>query len=495
MDRNIKIMNYKNKYNSTYLGCMFVALAIFGTVYNYLVPVRNWVAYDVQNIASLTFLSIYIYICNRSDLRSCINFTNILIAAFLLYWVIGASLLSFADEDLIKLKLKEYYVEPIECFTVNNYNYLGFGLTLLIAKIVESKLVKNSKESITFYKSEYKISIIIIVTILLSAKLYNSLLNLVPSYNITNYGIIGLLSIGSSGLIALLIYKNNKIFDTIAVLFALIYSYIGILEANKTNIVIPILILMLSYALRYNNKLIIFVGVLIVFLVINKVYPYTNVMRIEGINNMDLRERMEMLKIVHKKINEKNEDKVKIDNTVQLEEFNKNNLNSEQGYSIWYRLCYVTEQVAAMKLYENGSESIEKILDIPWLFIPRFFYNQKPKLSNEIGPTLYYKMTGFRGSSSSPGIYVGGYYRDGDRGFLINTISFGIVLGICESILVAIRNKRIYYLIPTLFILIWIPLKIDGNLVVDIIGNFIATISILFFFIIIIQSEKLYGKN
>lgn len=482
------INQYKN-YNSIFLGIFFIFQYFFGIIYLFFFEVDSWLHFTIQGMLAFTAIFIYFISQYKIKLIYSINIINTFIAAFLLYNVIGSLLMSIGSDILVSIKLREFNIEPQEGFIANGLNYFGFGISLVVATTLSHRFsVFNFKQAKDHKTILY---VYFLLFTLISCRLYIFLINL-NVFIYPSIGIVNLLAIASNGIIGLFIYFKSK-FNIYAILTTLFLSILGVIELNKTNALLPIIVLFLSLSIRYNSRLLAISIVPVSFFYLNMIYPGINYARI----NINIHHNSPLTIVTERisQISKINREKFDLSNknlVVDMFRINNEVLNSERGSSIWYRLCYVTEQAAAIRFYNSGSPSGENLRQIYWVFLPRIFFPDKPKFSNYIGPELYYRMTGFKNSSTSSGIFIEGYFRGGFLGLLFNSFSIGIIIGLCQLLLKLFLKHEFFYFIPIAVILFIIPLSIDGHFIINILGTFIALIYLLFLFLIIFYHKNIY---
>lgn len=495
-------------YSAIYLALFFVITGLFGFLYDYHNEIENLNPYTTQNIIGLLAILLYLKSQLKIDLKFSINIINIYVFVFLLFFVIGAMLLSFGSNALIYLKLNEFYVSPNECFEVNNYNFLGFGISLLIAKLIKYKFIKIDGLGKYIPSRVNLLFLFLLVILLIFSRLYVFLLNIYPNFY-PNFGFLTILALASNGIIGILLcYKNLKL-DILAIIVTIIFTFLGIIELNKLVSVLPTVVLGCSFSIRHNSKLILLSTFVAAFFIIKALYPIVNYSRINIGEDRNISERITVLYEGFKKKysafsiiffnNEISTKEISTNNVTKDEGVSTNfdvkelaNLSNDLGYSIWFRICYITEQVAAIRFYKNGIDSGEQLRNVAWLFLPRIFFSNKPKFSDHIGPGLYHKMTGYHNSSSSPGIFIEGYYRNGNIGFMVNTLIFGIAIGLCQIFLAVALLRKNYLMIPFVFISFLIPFRVDGHFFIDILATFITLFLFIFIFLSLLNFNYIY---
>lgn len=144
------------------------------------------------------------------------------------------------------------------------------------------------------------------------------------------------------------------------------------------------------------------------------------------------------------------------------------------NYSSWGRLSYTSAQAASIDFYNSNDGGKDATL-IPWLFIPRFLAPNKPVMT-DTGTEFYTKMTGNFGSSTSPGIFINGYYNLGWIGLIFGSIICGLILAEMAAISRVIILNKNYLLYPIMFSSIYIAFRVDGTILSDYIGVFVIVV-------------------
>jgi hypothetical protein len=90
----------------------------------------------------------------------------------------------------------------------------------------------------------------------------------------------------------------------------------------------------------------------------------------------------------------------------------------------WVRIDYANAELFAMHSFENGSPG-DTISNIPYYFVPRFFYPEKPTLNPGIEFTTRVKGTAIAANSTTPCTFGEGYW---DAGW-IGVVGVGLIMG------------------------------------------------------------------
>jgi hypothetical protein len=235
----------------------------------------------------------------------------------------------------------------------------------------------------------------------------------------------------------------------------LLYSVGGLLEFNKTEIFIPLIaiiggLLVRNITLTKLVASIVGIGILLAIL---------QPINIDGRNEAlarykpSLEERFSIFQAAYRG---------------ELRNYDLVNIG------VWSRLDYTSPDAAAMWLYENGIGG-ENYRLIPWVFVPRFLYPEKPEISGA-GAKLTEKVLGFSTSSTGLGIFISGYYDLGWFGLIGASILAGFILAWYRAVIIAAQiSKSTTLLIMGLFGH-WTAVMISGDYLSTYLGPMVTSV-------------------
>jgi hypothetical protein len=127
--------------------------------------------------------------------------------------------------------------------------------------------------------------------------------------------------------------------------------------------------------------------------------------------------------------------------------------------SWWMRLCYTPQQVFAMREYDAGRPGS------PWndffvAFIPRMLWSGKPLINP--GASFSVLFDGNKNANNAPGVLGEGYWYGGWLGLLMVCLYTGIFLGGVDRVSIEVISRRVWILMPVVFLGIKNGFRIDG---------------------------------
>ena len=489
---------------------MWVGLSIFSAVISLIaftlhLIVESHSFHLIINLAFILFLIYFIY-HNYDYIKRFlfIDLRIILTFFFTIYFVVGA-LYIFYDPDytIVKNPIITKIDEKITLL-IDSINYIGFSLLLLgsLIKFPNLRIIKYEKYT------KYKYKILIIFTIIYLFLKISIIINDITFSPFLVPGYVRLLSYGIYAYIFyIIIYDKSKFSSIIVNIILISLIFFGFISLSKTEIFIPFLVLLYK-KLRYQNiKINLFLGTflfLIMFKVSGSLVEYCRVNIDINYNYNQIAYRTNLLyqavnKVYFKNIIVFNDEHFisKNQNTTKIySNTNKPNLTESipgNDYSIWRRISYIDVQNAVIILHNNNLFPDDLHL-LPWIFIPRFINTHKPFLSNQ-GNNLYKVLTGYSGSSTGPGIFVGAYYSSGLCSLIFISVLCGSILKFYSYLNFYIIKTKSIILYPLIVINIYTAIRIDGEWLTDFFGIMINTSYLLILiFLINIFLKNIYAK-
>jgi hypothetical protein len=143
---------------------------------------------------------------------------------------------------------------------------------------------------------------------------------------------------------------------------------------------------------------------------------------------------------------------------------------SEAISGIFGRICYTNPQVAAVSLYDagDGGDDVELLL---WVFLPRALFEEKPVITRA-GSDFNKKILGKDTSSTGMGLFVNGYYNMGWLGLVAVSILSAWILGLFSAISRLVVEADALAAIPVVLLGMYCGFRVDGNFISDYLGTF-----------------------
>ena len=390
-----------------------------------------------------------------------IDLRVVFLIAFFLYFVMGSALLVLDSDESIFDAMTAYEVDAPLALKVDAINTMGFSLALFASTYFKPTTLPLliHKIALRNFVSSKKI-ILFMAFIGTFSKLYTAFSDITISSSQSSAVVSAIWRmLGMVGVVAVYLSitfeSTNKAWKNFALILTLITSAAGLFTFGKSEVLIPVAIYSLAYAVSRNSKKILAISLIIIYL---------------GFSNLGgaigyARSYSEGLSSIEGRIN------------LLIDGFNSKATSVAAEYNAWSRL---NSQAAGLEFYDNGQGG-DGVIDILfWSFIPRFLAPNKPILTSS-GVDFGYKLTGHDGISVGQGIYVEGYYNYGWAGVLIYSIISGIILSQLLGISQAVMRYRCYLLYPLVFLGLNIAFRIDGSFSSDYIGAFIIIIYTVFF--------------
>lgn len=375
----------------------------------------------------------------------------ILVVAFSVYFLFGSLLLVIGPEDQASYVMAWYPTTAKDAVRVTAMNLIGLALSLFAAGVFDGSRIENAvKPAIALFN---KMSMPVIFWLFSGIGL-GAFMVVATTDNIIS-GIIRQLA--ELILIAVLvgtIYRGRgeALLHTIAIMMALFVSIMGLLSFNKSDTLKPLLILLFGLYLRSPNIKLIAILIISIITILSVLTGPIIEARYIYLHSGDtsLSTRFAILE----------------------EAFLKTADNSDIGFrgGTWSRLCYITPQVAAVNLYENGQGGDDAEL-LLWVFVPRVFFPDKPIITRS-GSDFNEKVTGSNKSSTGIGLFISGYYNFGWIGLIVASILSGWILSMFSAISRSIVSSGSVVLLPMGLLGSFMAFRIDGHFVSDYLGAF-----------------------
>lgn len=459
-----------SNYSWLKIGIYFIGLGLLALMVNQFDRANvSWFASGVWCVAA----SVPLLAALRQALRSGIaviltDHMVMLSLAFLIYFVAGTLLLSAGPQQQIDAALIYYDIDALDAMRANAANSIGFGV-LIIAFVFSGtewlgKLTARAAQGAGMIPGHLVIAAFLVIGFLSSAAV--AAVDLYPVDQVIDggYRVLSKFSLIAIYLGVLYSGKFERIIRTSSVAVAVLLSFFGLVLFNKTEVLLPIGILVIGFGVKYRSPKVFAAGmaaILVIFVLIGNAVAWgRNTYSYSGGNVIVSR----LYSLV--------------------EGFSEGSDATVEGeYYPWARICYTPSQVAGMHFYDtgNGGEDFELI---PWLLVPRALVESKPIISGS-GEGVHTKITGNTGSSTGLGIFVSGYYNLGWAGLVLASLMCGWILAQTSRVAVEIMSRNVVALFPFVFIGVYIAFRVDGNFVIDFVGLFMYLLVATIFLVII----------
>ena len=471
--QNQKILNYLNK-SWIILGVNFFLLGLVSLLFSYFVDSDAWHLHGLFCI--LSTIVIFIFFFKNLKLHTKIFFFDLrymLALSFWFYFIFGSSVLVFGNQDIIDLSMTYYYVDLNLALKANSMNAIGFSIVIIIISVFRInwpiKIISILKKDIKYFDPMGHRLLLIIFFICIFSFLNTTFEN----FGYIEKGMFSSISLilkhlGLSFYLTSIYYKGyyRRFINIASFFYVFFYILTGIIFLNKSEILAPLLLILVKYSCKKKSFKLIIISFLILLFLLQVFGNYTRNLREEHFYS----------------------------NTINSDLLKKSLFSNKltDSYIVWRRLNYINSQGAAINFYDNnnGGESLKNIL---WVFIPRFLNKDKPNI-NEFTGDFFNKITGLKGTSDSPGIFIEGYYNFGWIGLLTSSLLAGLTITIYKTMIYETIRNKLYSLYFLIFSGLWMCFRIDGMILSDYLGKLIFTFYLLIFLIFLLLMLRILIK-
>lgn len=401
-------------------------------------------------------------------------------AAFVLYYVVGAAVLTFGSEAS-KAWLQGFYaVKANSAVWVDAMNSIGLGVTLLVATNASVSFVGKQAEKLA--RAASRIPTPLAVPLLLA-------IGVAASYSVLAFDLGFGAELVSGSVRAAASFTLVAIFVgvayrgrfsgwlmAVAILMAGFEVFAGLILFSKMRVLLPLAALAVGLALRYRSRTVLVVGALVLAIVYVNLGGLVNYGRIASASTgekvLSVAERWAII-------------------GAGTAGGAKEGRSAE--YSPWGRLCYVPAQSAARVFYDAGRGGNDIRL-LPWVFVPRAIVPSKPIITNG-SRDFNRKMTGHYDSSNSPGVFLDGYYNAGWLGFLFFSAVIGWILAQTSKMARVVVTRNAMLLLPFALLGVFIAFRIDGHFLYDYVGAFAFLVYLLVFGMVVSFAMSRWGSK
>lgn len=377
-------------------------------------------------------------------------------AAFALYFLIGALFLPYGQQDHIDRVQAYYAVDAVLALRADAINAFGFGVALMTAAIVPRRLFARHADRVARAASRVPSALVMLLLMLFSALALSQ--TLAVDFGFVDGIVVGIwrtaarFSTVAIFLGAMYRGQYERWMRSAAVVLAVVSALAGILLFTKTGVLIALGALIAGLAVRYTARRILPAGLfllVVLYLSIGSIVAYGRSEIPLGTPG-SLAERWDVVRAgIGMKISG----------------------NERYETSPWGRLCYLPAQAAGIEFYDRGMPDDEMKL-IPWVFVPRAIAPSKPVITQS-GKNLHYRISGSKSSQTGQGVFTSGYFNAGWLGVLFAGIVCGGLLAQTSAIAAAVFQRRAMLLLPLALMGFHMAFRIDGSFVADYLGAFV----------------------
>lgn len=417
---------------------------------------EEWTTYGVFLIlAGLSLMPAVISLAKQKAGVVLADHFFVLVTAYLAYYVVGALLLPFGPSDQAAYSMAYYDLDATAAMRVAGINCIGLGLALIAGALTPSRLLSSFGHSAVRFGSKLPVEWVIALFLFVGAFSYLYVLQMSLTEQTQDAVVAGIWRTSSKLLLVAIVLatahqgRAARWFHSAAVLLVCIHAVGGILQLNKSEVLLPLAALLLGYGWRTRILRIAFPGVailLVVYLIIGS--PVTTARNLTGLTSApDWSHRISVL----------------------WDGIHAPSSDTSQSTS-WSRFCYTPPQVAALDLFDagQGGSDFEKI---GWVFVPRILFPDKPIMTDS-GPEFHYKISGNMNSSTGHGVFVNGYYNLGGVGVVIVGLSVGFILAFTSAFAGIVFRMRSPLWLPLALLGSYMAFRIDGHFLADFLGPF-----------------------
>lgn len=385
---------------------------------------------------------------------------------FCLYFLIGASVASFEQDDPEKFNVTGLPINEEFLLLTDAINLIGFGVALGVSTIfrpvyLEGKIghLAETLNQRLVISSRSLCGLLICIGFVAKVYLFLNAVtqNLAPISGVYHYLALAL----PFGIFVFVLFEKQLHFKIICSLVFLVAvsSLIGVVLFSKFDVMTPVGALFAAYSVRKKSILMLALTILGCIGLLGELAGAIQYSRdrLFDLGGADVLTRFDIF----------------IDGMIAA----RSAAESSHGYNttdyfLWGRFSFTEPQIFAVQQYEQGEPSLDWLL-WPWVFVPRFLDEAKPIMSLA-GQILFSKMLPRTGSSVSIGIFVDGYYNGGWLGVIVFSSVAGWILSCTSAIAKVVQDKQSVVLYPLLAVGLYIGFKVDGFWITDYLAPFIT---------------------
>ncbi len=377
------------------------------------------------------------------------------LSSFSLYFLFGSAMLTYGSELEVGAVLGHFPIGTPEALRVDGINAVGFSMALLTAALSRGTWLGAQAAKTAAVVSRLPATRVITTLLVLGGGAAYYLLTFDLGWR---QGIPAGLFRNLAQLVLVAIFlavshrgERERILRLFGVLVALGLAFTSTLMFSKSGALLPLAALVAGLAMRYGSR---------------RVLPLGLVMLAGGffiLGNLTIQSRITSYSSYTMSMVER---VVTVFDAWAL----SSDLEEEDEYSYWGRLCYVPTAAAGLAFYDegNGGDGFQLMW---WVAVPRFLAPQKPQIT-KTSVELYEKITGYTTSSDGQGIFASGYYHGGWFGLVFASVVCGWIVAQTSAIARAIYLGGALLMLPLSLLGLFIAFRIDGDFVSDYLGAF-----------------------
>ena len=439
-------------------GFAFLLLGIAALIASDMVEQQTWWVHGAWCISGLLMAAPVLGVALSAGFALVLRDHLVMfISAFALYFLFGSSLLALGPEQDIVATLSAYPVDAQMALRVDAVNAIGFGIALMTAALSPRGWFQRQADRVARAASRVSALKVMVVLMALGA---GALLNTLSVDLGLREGVVSgtWRTVANFSLVAIYLGssyrgRHQRALLAVAALIVGTQAFGGLLQFNKTAMLLPLAALTAGLAVRYGASKVLPGGlVLLAGLFFTSAGVVSFGRNTLGANSgTSIADRWAVLR----------------------EGFSASRSNDDAAaYSAWARLCYVPSEGAALDFYDTGMGGDDLRL-IPWLFVPRVLAPDKPIIT-QTSAEFHTKISGNEGSSTGQGVFASGYYNAGWPGVLLASVLCGWLLAQTSAIANAIFLRQALLLLPFALLGVYMAFRIDGHFVGDYLGAFIS---------------------
>jgi hypothetical protein len=376
-------------------------------------------------------------------------------AAFTLYFLVGASFMTFGPDWQVERALRYYPVDAATAMRANAVNALGFTVALLVATFSSSRFFANIASDAALKASRVPAPVAVGMLALFGVCAFAYTLPF--DLGMAEGVVPGVVRTASKFIVVSIFlcasYRGfgAPAFRAAALLIALTLSICGFVLFNKTLVLLGLGAATAGFALVFRPRVVVPIGLvlmlMIYFLSAGPVAFGRNTM---GDRVLPLVDRWALVK-------EGFEAAGRADSLAET--------------SPWGRLSYINAQGAALDFHDAGLGADDFAL-IPWAFVPRVLVPGKPTMT-ETPRAFHEQISGRDGSATGLGVFASGYFSGGWIGVFLASVLAGWILAQTSAVARSILAHRALVLLPFALYGVFIAFRIDGSFLADYVGAFV----------------------
>ena len=381
------------------------------------------------------------------------------VASFVLYFVIGAGIFAFPSLAPSSRVAIGYPISAGDVLFIDASNAIGLGLVMLGSVLAPTRPLAQLTEGVAVGLRRLPHHLVIVGFLVVGAVatvvVDSTDLGIGPPIVSGTWRLLSSLSLVGIFLGVSHIGSWRRPIVVGAVATVLVKTGLGVLLFNKTEMLMPVMALLLGLAVMHRSWKPLVVGRLLVALTFSSLGSLAIYGRISLPGVQDAASLVARVDLVARGIRGDIES------------------SAARSYSGWSRLCYIPQQHAVRVLFDSGQGGSDFAL-LPWVFVPRALVSTKPVITSA-GSALDRRISGnpFSGSATSAGIIMEGYYNGGWMALALVSLAAGAILASTSRVAGVILRRRSMVLLPIAMLGVLIAFRIDGHFVGDFVGRFV----------------------